>query len=368
MSTTHPVIPASSPFNSDAPGPRVTSSFSNEYANLLYVEQLIPQQGKIDVPTWAGCSFEMRGLYGTASLRYGPNPIDKLPDPINNTPYSYLSFSGQIYITHSLPLSKYSSSTDADGTQHVIVETPYAWTPNSWYTTVIRSWVSDLLPERYIAVFIYSYSANKWTHCLSGQSPSIEDENPLLIGKNCTSAIFNAPEGNSTTGVFGQHYFMDMNGSWVRPNYYTAWANTEPQNWNAELYQNVNILLKSEENSGNSEHQKTFFPNQYNSKPKPVVSPHLQSLESWYDFTTGKIELKWKISENTPPQFKVFIKIHKDSVYGPLQFETSSYSIDARETSIHVGSIEAGQYFATLEFIDIFNNKSNFGYNGFTVP
>lgn len=349
-------------------GPSVTSVFNSNKAELIYVEQMIPKDGDKGNIYWSGCNFYFEDRGGYAGLQHQINKI------INGIPFIYNnicsvwdkvetdpSLPTEVQLTYAAP-NTHHGHFGGEGTG-LHTSNPMPWATDHWYSIVLRRWYIQGENITRMAMFMYSYKDDKWTHYISVAIPG---RNIYFTGNSCTGFLERFA-GNSLGyyGIYGQSFRLGLNNQWEKPNYYIARAGGNPNYWNAELYQGVNIKLIAGGEFNNNLNEIKLYPNQYDNKPKPVISPKIEWMQASYSQKT--INVKWRNSDNAPPQLTYILKIHKDDIDGELIIESSRSIPEKREESLYVGEIPIGKYYATLEFFDIFNQKSNFGYISFDI-
>lgn len=346
-------------------GPSITSYFSKNEADLIYVEQMVPADGDKVHIFWSGCNFYFRERGGYAGIQHQDNKIIDGEVFTRNNIYSIWdlddldpSLPTEVTLTYGLP-GLHSSHFGGEGTG-LHTSHPMPWHPNQWYALVIRRWDN---PEGSkttgMAMFMYSYQDAKWTHYMSADVPG---EGIPFTGASCNGFIerFYGTE-ESYYGIYGQNYRMDKNGVWEKPTKYIASAGGVPGVWNAELYQDEYIKL-SVGPSANQHESITLSPGQTESKPKPVISPRVVALRVSYIKESQVIDVLWGLDESTPPQLTFTVEIRKERTDGVLihsHKETAPHKINIQ---INAGDLQPGLYFITFEYYDIFNQESNFWY------
>ncbi|PHM48693.1 DUF3472 domain-containing protein [Xenorhabdus miraniensis] len=341
-------------------GPSVTSVFNSNYAELIYVEQMVPNNGDKGYIYWSGCNFYFEDRGGYAGIQHQVNSvINGVPfirnnicsiwDKIEKDP----SLPTEVQLTYSSP-NTYSKHFGGEGSGLQTLN-PMPWFPDHWYSIVLRRWYIQGEDSTRMAMFMYSYKDNKWTHYISVKIP---DRDLYFTGNGCTGFLERFA-GNELGyyGVYGQHFRLNKYGQWEKPLHYQATAGGNPKYWNAELYQGVNVRLIAGGEFNNNKNEIILYPNQFDEKPKPVIQPRIESMTMF--FNNGVISVAWINSENTPPQLSYFVKIYKNNLHGELMAHSSQSIPEKRNESIYVGNITNGRYYATVEFIDIFNQKSN---------
>ncbi|TDS84857.1 uncharacterized protein DUF3472 [Rahnella sp. BIGb0236] len=351
-------------------GPSLTSYFEKNEAELIYVEQMVPSDGdKVNI-YWSGCNFYFgeRGAYAGIQhqndvIRDGQvftrNNICSIWDLDDLDP----SLPTEVTLTYGLP-GLYSSHFGGEGTG-LHTSHPMPWVQNQWYALVIRRWDNPVGSKTTgMGMFMYSYLESKWTHYMSADIPG---ESISLTGNSCNGFIERfAGDEESYYGIYGQRFRMDKDGVWEKPTTYLASAGGKPSLWNAELYQDANIKL-SVGTSTNTEELITLMPNQWEDKPKLVVSPVILKLTAAYVKESNITNVSWELDESTPPQLTFTVEIRKSGTDGDLVISHTETSPHKRDIQLDTGDLQSGTYYITFEFYDIFNQKSNFGYNSFEV-
>lgn len=351
-------------------GPTVTSYFKKREAELLYVEQMVPSDGdKVNI-YWSGCNFYFGNRGGYAGIQHQNNKIIDGRVFTRNNICSIWDLAEQdpslppeVTLTYGLPglhFSHFGGEGTGLHTSH-----PMPWIQNQWYALVIRRWNNPAGSKTTgMAMFMYSYLDSRWTHYMSADIPG---EGIPLTGNTCSGFLERfAGIERSYYGIYGQHFRMDKNGMWEKPTMYVASAGGTPGVWNAELYQNVNVKL-SVGPSGNTKESITLNPNQWENKPKPVIPPVVSALQATYVKGSKTIDVSWGLDASTPPQLTFTVQIRKDGTDGKLLISHSETAPHKRNVRLNTEILQPGVYYVTFEYYDIFNQKSNFGYNGFMV-
>lgn len=340
-------------------GPFVSSYFSSDSAELIYVEQLVPSEGDNGHIYWSGCNFffGQRGGYAGIQHQVG-KVIDGVHFEQNNIcsvwdlkdtdserpPEVKLAFEQK-----GLHWSHFDGEGTGLHTSH-----PMPWLPNQWYAIVMRRWYIKGEQSTRMAMFMYSYFDKQWTHYMSAIVPG---KDIPLTGKSIAGFLERfAGTALGYYGIYGQHYRMKKHGSWEKPLFYEASAGGNPNYWKAELEDGVNIKLTAGGTFHNWDERVKLYPNQFDAKPKPVIDPILKRV-SVSQNTDHSVTVQWEISEKTPPQLSAYVEIWKASGI----FVTSKKVMlpEMRYATFASNTFVTGRYAATVRFRDIFNQLSN---------
>ncbi|TCQ84461.1 MULTISPECIES: DUF3472 domain-containing protein [Rahnella] len=351
-------------------GPSLTSYFTKDKYELIYVEQMVPSMGDEISIYWSGCNFyfEERGGYSGIQHQndkeidgkiFTRNNICSIWDLDSLDP----SLPSEVTLTYGLP-GLHSSHFGGEGTG-LHTSHPMPWTPNQWYAIVIRRWDNPVSSKTTgMAMFMYSYLDSKWTHYMSADVPGVRVP---LTGNTCNSFLERfSGTAESYHGIYGQHFRMDEHGVWEKPFKYVASAGGRPEIWDAELYQDANVKL-SVGKSNNQSTTITLNPNQWDSKPKPVIPPLVDSLSTTYTENNKHICISWEVNESTPPQLTFYIEVRKEMKNGELKIGYNETSPHKRDIQLDVECLEPGLYHVSFEYYDIFNQKSNTKRSSFIV-
>lgn len=351
------------PKNVPTSGPSITSYFRSNSADLIYVEQMVPSEGDRGHIYWSACNFYFGRRGGYAGIQHQVNKVIKgVPFEYNNicsiwdekdTDPHLPTESKLTYGLEGLHWNHFGGEGTGLHTSH-----PIDWSTDQWYATVIRRWYIAGENVTRMAMFMYSYSDKKWTHYMSAAVPGID----IPITGNSVTGFLERFTGQAMGyhGIYGQHYRMNTTGSWEKPLYYEARADSNPNFWKAELDQTVNIKLTAGGIFDNTESHIKLHPKQVDPKPKPVVTPIVEFVKAFYvDVNNFAVSVEWKISSKTPPQLSYDIQIRKDDIKGELIAKKSGISPEKRKEKLETGALTSGKYFAIVQFSDIFNQQSN---------
>ncbi|WP_122666786.1 DUF3472 domain-containing protein [Pseudomonas viridiflava] len=351
--------------NSDVPtwGPAISSVFEEVEAELSYIEQYVPRAGDNIHIYWSGCDFWFGPRGGYAGIQhlddavvdgqiFTYNNICSIWDLVDNPDESEVRLDYGIEGLHS---SHFGGEGTGLHTSH-----PMPWSPDQWYAIVIRRWYIPGEEVTRMAMFMYSYADERWTHYMSASVP--EPDVPLS-GTTCTGFLERFyGDALGYYGVYGQHFRMNKDGTWQKPLYYVAGAGGEPSKWNATLTYNggdggdTNIKLIAGGTHENTEPSLRLEPNQFDDKPKPVTPPRIDFFRAAYNPQMNEIHLQWAIPVNSPPQLSFHIVIREEMHSAPLTY-TSEAIPHQREYTFYL-VLPAGSYVATLIITDIFNQDS----------
>ncbi|WP_052044824.1 metallophosphoesterase family protein [Candidatus Arsenophonus nilaparvatae] len=357
--------------NVPSSGPSVTSYFSSNSAELLYIEQKVPTEGDREHIYWSGCNFFFgeRGAY--AGIQHQADKV------IEGVPFIYNNICSiwdlkeldpelptEVKLTYGhegLHWSHFGGEGTGLHTSH-----PMPWYTDQWYATVIRRWYIPGEKVTRMAMFMYSYYEQKWTHYMSAAVPGIDIP---LTGNSCTGFLERfAGKELGYYGIYGQHFRMNKDGSWQKPIFYEANAGGNPNYWKAELYQNTNIKLIAGGIYDNNQNSIKFYPNQFDTKPKPVIPAVIENISASYNqINNYSVIVEWQNSDKTPPQLSYNIKIYRDSINGKLIAQQHGISPEERKIVLKTGALSPGKYYATIQIEDIFNNRSNTAHTKFII-
>lgn len=356
--------------NVPSSGPSVTSYFASSNADLLYVEQMVPDVGDRGHIYWSSCDFFFGGRGAYAGIQHLVNQI------INGVPFIYNNICSiwdeqdtdpelptevnLIYGRKGLYWKHFGGEGTGLHTSH-----PMPWFPNQWYATVIRRWYIHGEKVTRTAMFMYSFTDKQWIHYMSAKVPGVDIP---LTGKSISGFLERfAGTALGYHGLYGQHFRMNANGTWEKPLYYRATAGGDPSFWKAELHNNY-IKLTAGGIFDNTETHITLEPIEVNGKPEPIIPPVIQRVSATYiNAINYQVNVKWHNSDETPPQLSYHITIRKNKIDGNLIAEKIGVAPERRKETLETGALAAGKYFASVQFVDIFNQKSNLAHIGFNV-
>lgn len=351
-------------------GPYVRSYFTNDNAELLYVEQMVPSGGDRTYIYWSSCNFffKRRGAY--AGIQHKKETINGVPFEYNNICSIWdekdtdPNLPTEVKLTYGkkgLHWSHFGGEGTGLHTSH-----PMPWFPNQWYATVIRRWFIPGEKVTRVAYFMYSYTDKQWTHYMSAAVPGIDIP---LTGNSITGFLERyAGEALGYYGIYGQHFRLIQNGTWEKPVFYEVGAGGNPSYWKGELYQGVNVKLAAGGTFDNTQSTQKLYPKQSDAKPKPVIPPVVEFVSAVYNNVhTYVVSVEWNNLDRTPPQLSYFIQIRKENVDGPVVAEKVGVAPDKRQDTLETGALVKGKYYATVQIIDIFNQKSNLAYTEFNI-
>jgi hypothetical protein len=346
-------------------GPSITSYFAENEAELLYVEQYVPEAGdKIHI-YWSGCNFYFGERGGYAGIQH---QNDKL---IGGQIFTYNNIcsiwdlasdpaEAEVRLDYGIT-GLHSSHFGGEGTG-LHTSHPMPWSVDQWYAIVIRRWFIPGESVTRMGMFMYSYSDKKWTHYMSASVPSPDIP---ITGTTCTGFLERfSGDALGYHGHYGQHFRMSKNGSWQRPAYYVAAAGGDPDTWNAALVGdgeddgNANMMLIAGGSFGNTASTIRLQPNQFDPKPKPAMSTAaLLSVDVVPQSGTKNVIVAWKNDEATPPQLSYSIEIR--SIPGnELVASDAEARPHTRSSIFATAGLLPGDYRVTMTVTDIFNKTS----------
>lgn len=346
-------------------GPSITSWFSENEAELLYVEQYVPTAGDNIHIYWSGCNFFFGERGGYAGIQHqNDNLVGGQIFTYNNicSIWDLASDPAEAEVRLDYGIEGlYSGHFGGEGTG-LHTSHPMPWRLDQWYAIVIRRWFIPGESVTRMGMFMYSYTDAKWTHYMSASVPGADIS---ITGTTCTGFLerFNG-DALGYHGYYGQHFRMSNDGSWQKPLHYEARAGGDPDTWNAELVGDgeddgdANIMLIAGGSFGNTESTIRLEPNQFDAKPKPAMSTvAILSVNVVPQVGTEAVIVAWKNDESTPPQLGYSVEIR--SVPGDVVVAFDAEAIPQKRSSIFDTSLLApGDYEVTLAVIDIFNQLS----------
>lgn len=95
------------------------------------------------------------------------------------------------------------------------------------------------------------------------------------------------------------------------------------------------------------------MPNQWEDKPKLVVSPVISKLTAAYVKESKITNVSWELDESTPPQLTFTVEIRKNGTDGDLVISHTETSPHKRDIELDTGDLQSGTYYITFEFYDI---------------
>ncbi|MEG5266942.1 DUF3472 domain-containing protein [Pseudomonas sp. JDS28PS106] len=343
-------------------GPYLSSVYEQNEAELIYVEQYVPRSGDNLYIYWSGCDFHFGPRGGYAGIQHQNNKL------IGGQVFTYNNIcsvwdlatepdEAEVRLDYGAP-GLHSSHFGGEGTG-LHTSHPMPWHPDQWYGLVIRRWHIPGETVTRMAMFMYSYADQRWTHYMSA---SVPDGDVSFTGTRC-SAFLERYAGNALgyRGIYGQHFRMGKNGVWQKPLYYEASAGGDPHTWNAKLVGaneqpgDANIMLEA---GGYFDNDKTYIglePNQFDYRPKVVIAPQVTTF--YAEYTPGVVHANWTIASDRPPQLSHQINIHE--LHSGLIIATNSdMSPHKRSTAFQTHALPSGTYVANVIIKDIFDSTS----------
>ncbi|WP_122318643.1 DUF3472 domain-containing protein [Pseudomonas cichorii] len=345
-------------------GPSVTSHFRESTAELIYVEQFVPKAGDAVHIYWSGCNFYFGPRGGYAGIQHQNNKlIDGQIFTYNNICSIWDLASdpaeAEVHLEYGLE-GLYTAHFGGEGTG-LHTSHPMPWSLDKWYGMVIRRWFIPGQSVTHMAMFMYSYTDGRWTHYMSA---SVPDGDVSFTGTSCNSFLERfAGDALGYSGIYGQHFRMNKDGSWQKPTYYEASAGGDPHTWNATLVGSgdspgdANIKLIAGGRFDNDKTSIRLIPDQFDSKPKVVKASQVDWLHATYKSSVGAVSVEWGIPSTSPPQLSYWIDIRKDTSSTVIA-SNSNTRPEQRTTTFQTGMLAAGNYYATLLVINIFNMRS----------
>lgn len=339
-------------------GPSVTSYFTQNEAELLYVEQYVPRAGDNIHIYWSGCNFFFGARGGYAGIQHQNNNL------IGDQVFTYNNIcsiwdladspnDSEVRLDYGIE-GLHSSHFGGEGTG-LHTSHPMPWNLDQWYALVIRRWFVPNETVTRMAMFMYSYTDDKWTHYMSA---SVPDGDVSLTGTTCSGFLerFNG-EALGYHGFYGQHFRMNKDGSWQKPTHYEAGAGGDPHAWNAEVVDGANIKLIAGGWHPNDQSSIRLDPNQFDAKPKVVQPPKVQLGWLSYDSINGNLYAEWSLPANTPPQLGYRIEVRPVASGGTIA-SNSNLKPQQRNTRFDTGILASGNYIVSIVITDIFNQHS----------
>ncbi|MGN6091575.1 MAG: DUF3472 domain-containing protein [Luteibacter jiangsuensis] len=345
-------------------GPTVTSHFSRSRADLLYVEQMIPSRGDRIHIYWSGCNFYFEERGGYAGLQHqNDNIIDGVVFRYNNICSIWdlkdtdPSLPPEVQLEYGAP-GLHWSHFGGEGTG-LHTSHPMPWAPDHWYGLVIRRWYVYGENITHMAMFIYSYAEDSWTHYMSAAVPGV---NLKLTGTTCAAFLerFNG-DALAYEGVYGQHFRMLSGEGWEKPSQYVASGGEPFSSWEGESFQGANVLLRAGGTFDNDVPSLVVPVNQFDSKPKPA-NKNAAISDVRAACSQGVLTVSWTVLASAPPQLGARIRI--EDVDGNV---LATDRVSAPHLRQHVMSLSglSGNYWVHVVVEDIFDQDSNDGYAGF---
>jgi hypothetical protein len=290
-------------------GPSISAVYEEDSAELIYSEQYVPHEGNAEHIYWSMCNFffKERGGYGgiqncggslTGENRYYHNNICSIWDLKETNPH----LPTEVTLDYGLE-GLYTSHFGGEGTGlHTSHYMP--WAEDTWYAMVIRRWYKQGENVTRMAMFMYSYKTNKWTHYLSA---SIPGPDILFTGKEVTGFLERFT-GNALgySGLVRQHFRMGKGGRWQKPKFYTVSAGGESYLWNAERVNNNSAIKISA--GGHFNNKKTFINfklEHLNAFPNIITQARVSLKKVEYNF--GNVYIDWMLEEEGSPQLSYVI-------------------------------------------------------------
>ena len=346
-------------------GPSITSWFSKNEAELLYVEQYVPTAGDNIHIYWSGCNFYFGERGGYAGIQHqNDNLVGGQIFTYNNicSIWDLASDPAEAEVRLDYGIDGlHSSHFGGEGTG-LHTSHPMPWRLDQWYAIVIRRWFIPGESVTRMGMFMYSYGDKKWTHYMSASVPGADIP---LSGNTCTGFLerFNG-DALGYHGFYGQHFRMRKDGTWQKPYAYQAAAGGDPDTWNAELVGDgeddgdANIMLIAGGSFGNTESTIQLEPNQFDPKPKPAMSTaDVLSVSVVPQVGTEKVIVTWKNDESTPPQLSYSVEIR--SLPGDELVASDAEALPQKRFSIFdTAALAPGYYAVTITATDIFNQVS----------
>lgn len=157
-------------------GPSITSWFSENEAELLYVEQYVPTAGDNIHIYWSGCNFFFGERGGYAGIQHqNDNLVGGQIFTYNNICSIWDLASdpaeAEVRLDHGID-GLHSSHFGGEGTG-LHTSHPMPWRLDQWYAIVIRRWFIPGESVTRMGMFMYSYGDKKWTHYMSASVPEL---------------------------------------------------------------------------------------------------------------------------------------------------------------------------------------------------
>lgn len=349
--------------------------FTSPEAELIYSEVYVPSESILPHLYWSTyyIKFGQRGCY--TGIQNMPNEDNSGSErnnifsiwDINETNSS--DEPSEVKLDYACDDKLRSSNFGHEGSGLHNIH-PMPWSPNSWYSVVIRRWFNPEDNHTHVGMFMYSYKDNKWTHYSTMKLP----ETDVSITGSYALGFLEKNSGSDLgySGIYGQYFRMNKEGIWEKPTSYSAYTSkVPPETWNAEVYQCVNIKLSAPiGGSNNTESSKTFKVKQnnsspeneiiqYNTKPIPVKVPKIISMTSRYNLETSTLDVSWENDESQSPQlsYSIIVKMDKnDEVIKSIEKiipQDRSVSIPISQNNI------LGVYYTViLKITSIFNEET----------
>ncbi|MBX8537578.1 DUF3472 domain-containing protein [Pseudomonas cichorii] len=355
-------------------GPSVSSAFTETTAELIYVEQYVPPAGDSLYIYWSGCNFFFGPRGGYAGIQHQNNNL------IDGQIFTYNNICSIWDLADSPGQPEVSLDYGLEGLHHrpfggegtgLHTSHPMPWTPGHWYGMVIRRWFIPGESVTHMAMFMYSYTHDQWTHYMSA---SIPDGDVSFTG-DYISGFLERFGGDALgySGIYGQHFRMSKDGSWQKPTHYVADAGGDPHTWNATLVGGgdypggTNIKLIAGGYHNNDKTSIRLEPDQFDAKPKVVKSSRVDWLNATYLESVGAVRVEWSIPTTLPPQLSHRIEITKAGSSTVIA-SNSNWRPEQRDATFQTGMLAQGSYNAKLTITNIFNLHGLSFSTSFNVP
>lgn len=354
-------------------GPTVYAVFGKQRAVLIYLEQLVKPSGDRLYIYWSGCNFFFEGKDGMAD-RGGYAGIQHQhsvkPDGAVFTYNNICSVWDLVDLPPDVPLEvslDYGleglySTHGGEGTG-LHTSHPMPWTPGHRYGMALRRWYKPGENVTRMAMFMYSFHDNRWTHYMSVSVPG-----PDMQFKGDYIAGFLQCFGGDALGYhgqYGQYFRMDEHGDWETPSHYVAEAEGSPRLWNAQIRDSTDVELLVGRDHFNTQPSITLRPTSGGTRPYPVSTPVVTQLLITYQ--AGVAYVSWTISDQHPPMLEYFIRIHEQDDNGKVVAENSDSVPERRSVAFETGLLPAGRYAVSFYLKDIFDGESGPAYKLFDV-
>lgn len=350
-------------------GPSISAVYEQDFAELIYSEQYVPHDGNAENIYWSMCnfSFKDRGGYGgiqnsggrlTGKNKYYHNNICSIWDLKETDPH----IPTEVTLDYGLEGLHFSLFVGEGTGLHISHYMP--WSEDSWYSMVIRRWYKFGEDVTRMAMFMYSYKTNKWTHYMSASIPGAD---VLFTGREVTGFLERF-DGNAL-GYYGfvrQHFRMGKDGSWQKPKFYTISAGGDSRFWNAELVnENSAIKIIAGGDYNNNKTSIIFNPKQNNNFPYIIKGTKIALKK--VEYNSGNVYIDWTVEEDRSPQLSHVINIHTGNENGPIVATNTDAVPEKRSTAFQIDQLTSGQYAASLVITDIFGKQSNCSFKPFNV-
>lgn len=350
-------------------GPSISAVYEQDSAELIYSEQYVPHEGNAENIYWSMCNFffNERGGYGgiqncggklTGKNKYYRNNICSIWDLKETDPHLPTEVTLD-YGLEGLHFSHFGGEGTGLHTSHYM-----PWSEDAWYGMAIRRWYKSGENVTRMAMFMYSYKTNRWTHYMSASVPGAN----ILFTGNEVTGFLERFDGNAL-GFYGfvrQHFRLSKSGNWQKPTLYTVSAGGNSRFWNAELVNEnsaIKIIVGGDYNNNNT--SIIFRPIQNNNFPYVITQAKVSLRKVEYKF--GNVYIDWVVEEDRSPQLSHIINIHQGNEHGPIIATNTDAVPEKRSTAFQSGPLTSGQYTASIVITDIFGKQSNLSFKPFSV-